>query len=518
MRDITNRKKTENELLKLSRAVNQSSASVVITNREGNIEFVNQTLCDLTGYTKEELIGKNPRIWKSGFHDGEYYKQFWDTLLSGNNCSGEILNKKKNGELYWESAFISPLINENGEITHFVAVKEDITEKKNMIADLIKAKEIAESANSLKDAFIANISHEIRTPLNGVLGMTNLIKEAFEGTIKDEDEALFEGLELSSRRIIRTVDMILNYSRLQVGEFRMNPVKINVSQICADLLKQFNAAAKVKSLELSLQVKCANSTIIADENSITIAVSNLIDNAIKYTNEGSVNVILGNAINDDLILVVNDTGIGISEEYLDHVFEPYRQEQMGYGRAYDGIGLGLAMVKKVFDLNNALMKVESKKGVGTTFSINFGQVELPLEDKLISPKEKIIHPPKEKRKMFVLLVEDDLLNQFTIKKFIEKKHTAIVTDSSEKALEILNREQVDLILMDISIRGTRNGLELTRHLKSSKEFSHIPVIAITAHAFESDRQKALAAGCDSYLAKPFSRELLLSTIEEFDKK
>lgn len=515
MRDITERKIAENELLKLSRALNQSSASVVITNREGNIEFVNQTLCDLTGYSKEELMGKNPRIWKSGFHDKEYYKFFWDTLLAGNNCSGEILNKKKNGELYWESALISPLINETGEITHFVAVKEDITEKKNMISDLIKAKEMAESANNLKDAFIANISHEIRTPLNGVLGMTNLIRDSFEGTIKKEDEELFEGLEFSSRRIIRTVDMILNYSRFQVGEFHMNPVKINVSQICSDLLKQFNAASKIKSLDLSLQVKCSDTNIIADENSTIIAISNLIDNAIKYTNEGSVKVILRKGMNDDLILEVKDTGIGISDEYLDHVFEPYRQEHMGYGRAYDGIGLGLAMVKKVFDLNSVLIKVESKKGVGTTFTINFGKV---VEDKPIIRLENIIHKSEETRKMFVLLVEDDLLNQFTIKRFIEKKHTAIVADSSEKALEILNNGKVDLILMDISIRGSKNGLELTRELKASKEFSHIPVIAITAHAFESDKQKALEAGCDSFLPKPFSKDLLLSTINALSKK
>ena len=215
--DVTNRLKAEKELLKLSRAVEKGPASVVITNRDGDIEYVNQKFCDLTGYSKKEVQGKNPRLLSSGYHDKKFYENFWNILIAGNNWNGEILNKKKNGELYWESALISPLINNNGDITNFVAVKEDITEKKNMISALIEAKEMAESANKLKDAFIANISHEIRTPLNGILGMSSLIRDIFHGKIKKEDEELFEGIDHSSKRIIRTVDMILNYSRLQVG-------------------------------------------------------------------------------------------------------------------------------------------------------------------------------------------------------------------------------------------------------------------------------------------------------------
>ena len=515
--NITKQRQAEKEIRKLSRAVEHGAACVVITNREGDIEYVNQKFCELTGYSKEEAFGKNPRILNAGYQDKNFYEEFWNTLLKGNNWSGEILNKKKNGDLYWESALISPLLNDRGEITNFVAIKDDITDKKNMISQLIESKEKAESANKLKDAFIANISHEIRTPLNGILGMSSLIKDLFRDNIKKEDEELFDGIEFSSSRIIRTIDMILNYSRLQVGEFMIKPGKINISNICASLAHEFNIAAKSKSLEFTFLNNCGDTVVFADEYSIIMAISNLVDNAIKFTNKGSISLTLNKGIGDDIIIEVKDTGIGIDKNYLNFIFEPYRQEQMGYGRAYEGIGLGLAIVKKVLNMNNAVITVESKKGQGTTFCINLGLGEQPIEDKLITAPAPGILPAKkiQKQQKMVLLVEDDLMNQITITKFIGRMHKVIVTDSSDEAMEIINKEKIDLILMDISINGSRDGLELTTILKSSTQFSNIPVIVTTAHAFKDDKDKALEAGCNSYLAKPFTKEVLLNMINLF---
>jgi signal transduction histidine kinase len=242
-----------------------------------------------------------------------------------------------------------------------------------MVSELIVVKEKAESANKLKDAFIANISHEIRTRLNGILGMAKLIRDIFSGKIKKEDEELFAGIGYSSQRIIRTVDMILNYSRLQVGEFPVFPQKLELSSICVNLVRVYTTAAKYKSLELTFRNDCGDEKVFANEYSITMAISNLIDNAINYIDQEFITVTLRKGYNDDIILDVKDTGIGIIEEYLEKIFETYRQERIGYGRAYDGIGLGLSLVKKVLALNNAKVFVESKKGEGTTFSINFSK-------------------------------------------------------------------------------------------------------------------------------------------------
>ncbi len=520
--DITERKKAEEELRKLSRAVEQGPASVVITNPQGEIEYVNQKFCTQSGFSREEVTGKNLRILNSGHHDEKFFEELWNTIISGREWRGEILNKKKNGELYWDSTLISPLVNNTGDVTHFVSIQEDITEKKKMLDELIMAKENAESANRLKDAFIANISHEIRTPLSGILGMTNLIKDSFSRYSTEEEKEYFAGIDHSSKRIIRTVDMILNFSRLQIGEFSVTPKETDISAICQNLIHDYIIAAKIKSLELTFENQCGDSTIFADEYSTTEAISNLIDNAIKYTNKGYVKVILYRGKNDEIMLDITDSGIGIAEENLENIFEPYRQEQMGYGRTYEGVGLGLSLVKKFLELNNADIFVESKKGEGTTFTIKFGKNvqsmitgNLVNEDLPAGQAGTKTNEIVEKKDAVILIVEDDEINQVTIRKLIENKYRTLITDSSDKAMELLKTNKVDLILMDISIKGTKNGLELTKELKVSKEFSHIPIITVTAHAFEQDRLNALEAGCNVYISKPFTKKLLLDTVARF---
>jgi PAS domain S-box-containing protein len=518
IQDITVRKLVEEELIKTQEKMQmlvEGSPYLFFYLQDANADiiYVSPSVADITGRTVEQWVAQ--KHWFAS-----------DSPL--NDIARERTHRNLNGEINLEPILVEvihsdghPILLEvyekpvflNNKVVGLQGVANDITERKRNEKELLTAKEKAESANKLKDAFIANISHEIRTPLNGLLGMTSLIKDIFKSSIKKEDEELFEGITISSNRIIRTIDMILNYSRMHVGEFFIKPAQINISLICTNLVKEFNTNAKNKSLDLSFQNNCGDVKIFADEYSITMAISNLVDNAVKYTNHGSINLVLNKEKNDDLILDITDTGIGIDKEYLDHIFEPYRQEQMGYGRAYDGIGLGLAIVKKVLDLNSAALNVKSIKGKGTTFSINFGKAEHVLENRPdVGINAGIPAEPEKKRNKVVLLVEDDKMNQVTIKRFIVNFYTVLVSDSSDEALEILKKEKVDLILMDISIKGSRNGLELTKILKCSKEFSYIPVISITAHVFKEDKQNALDAGCNSYLAKPFTKQSLLDTI------
>lgn len=616
--------------------MDQSPVSVVITDPGGCIEYVNPKFTRVTGYELNEVLGKTPRILKSGRQSKEFYEELWDTILSGKNYVCEMYNKKKDGTYYWEKAFISPLLNQAGDITHFVAIKEDITEKKineeslnlfrmlvnhtndtieivdpesgrfilcndksyqslgytqeeflskkvwdidpnvtekvfvelvgsireseglliesihrrkdgsrfevelniklvNLERDylivvgrnitkrkaeekeLINAKESAERSNKLKDAFIANISHEIRTPLNGILGLTGILRENYGDIINVEDYELFQGIDSSGKRIIRTIDMILNYSRLQVGEYSVEKKNVNVASICRTLLNEYRSSAEFKSLELTFENKCRNCIIESDEYSLTQAISNLIDNSIKYTKDGFVKLNLYRNENGELVLDISDSGIGMSKDFQELVFEPYMQEQMGYGRAYEGVGLGLSLVKKFIETINGKLNIESKKGNGTTVSINFGKVI--KKDSRETEPIKIKVPPGKllpvKKDKLVLLVEDDVMNQATIKRIIKNRYELLIADSSDSAMEILRENSVDLILMDISIVGSKNGLELTSELKDDDRYSGIPIIAVTAHAFEVDRLNALEAGCDDYLAKPFSLEELLERIRAF---
>lgn len=513
--DITERKRAEKALSESEtelKAIFDSLPDVVFTiDKDGRYLKIVQSNPQLLYRSADELIGKTlSEVFPKNIADG--------FMLSIENA----LSKKENIQIEYDllignqtKSFLATVAPMKENTVLWVA--RDITDLKSYQQELIQAKELAEQSNKLKDAFIANMSHEIRTPLNGILGLSEIIKDKYTDRIKDEDEILFAGIEHSSKRIIRTVDMILNYSRIQTGEFPVIPREIELSSICENLIKEFNTAAKGKALELSFKNKIDKKVMLfGDEYSITNSISNLIDNAIKYTNKGFVDIILYNGDEGEVLLDVKDSGIGISEGYIQHIFEPYQQEQMGYGRAYEGVGLGLPIVKKFLGLNNATISVVSKKGEGTTFTINFGRsikstIEKLTEEKII--KNVLSHEREDKPT--VLIVEDDVINQSTIKRFIDVNYNTVITDNSEGALQILKSKKIDLILMDISIKGDRNGLELTKELKSSKEFSNIPVIAITAHAFDTDRQNALKAGCDDYLSKPFSKKLLLETIGKF---
>jgi len=372
--DITERKKAEEKIIILSRAVEQSPTSVIITNQDGAIQYVNAKFCDITGYTKEEVIGKNPRILKSGQHDKNFYENLWDTILSGKDWHGEILNKKKSGELFWGNTQISPVVNENGDINNFVAVIEDITEKKKMIEDLIVAKRKAETSDRMKTEFLAQISHEIRTPLNAIMNFTSFLKDDLSADKSEELSEIFESISNSGSRIVRTIDMVLNASELQVGGYDYTEKKIDIygeiiKRVCRDLRHFLES----KKLELRITKLTENTSVLCDEYSIYQTLLNLIDNAIKYTEEGFVDVRLLRNDEDNLQIEIEDTGIGISEKYIDHLFDAFSQEETGYSRKFEGTGLGLSIVKKYCELNRIRIDVKSKKKVGTTFTLTFSE-------------------------------------------------------------------------------------------------------------------------------------------------
>ncbi|MEW6702426.1 MAG: ATP-binding protein [Bacteroidota bacterium] len=362
----------EEELRKLSQAVKQSFASVMITDINGNIEFANPGFTDLSGYSYEEVIGKNPRLLQSGKTPPEEYEKFWETIKSGNDWYGEICNKKKNGELYWASALISPIKNAGGKITHFVEIKEDITERKRMVSELIAAKERVERSDKLKSEFLALMSHEVRTPINVILNSVEMIREALQESMTENLKESFDYMYTSSKRIIRTIETILNMSEMQTGTYEAIFKNIDlVKDILENIYSEYIKKADQTGIEFSLIDKTDSSTILADEYSINQVFSHLIDNAVKYTKQGKVEIIVDRDNRQRLFVRVKDTGKGISKEYLPHIFELFRQEEQGYSRSFDGCGLGLALAKKYLEINNAEIFVESEKGKGTTFTVVF---------------------------------------------------------------------------------------------------------------------------------------------------
>ncbi len=370
-RDLRERKKVEEEIRKLSRAVEQSPSAIVITNTEGNIEYVNPHFCKVTGYSQEEVTGQNPRILKSGKTSESEYKNMWETISRGKEWRGEFHNKKKNGELYWEQASISPIRDDKGNITHFIAIKEDITDKKKMQEELLVAKEKAEESDRMKSEFLSQMSHEIRTPLNVILSYNSFLQEELTGKISEDIRLSFNSIDSAGKRLLRTIDMILNLAAVQKGNVDIAFEPIDLGEILSRLSREFEFQAREKRLYLKLNMPPEKVIIKGDDYLVSEVFQNLLNNALKYTTSGGVEVNTTILQDKKIKVDISDTGIGISEKYLPRLFMAFTQEESGYTRKFEGNGLGLALVKSYLDLLKAEINVTSEKGKGTTFSIIF---------------------------------------------------------------------------------------------------------------------------------------------------
>ena len=366
--DITRMKRDEEEMLKLTKAIAQAPVSIVITNPLGKIEYVNPKFSETTGYTFEETMGKNPRILKSGYQSKLFYTNLWHTILAGKDWHGELLNKKKDGELYWENAIISPILNENGEIIYFVAVNEDITEKKKILEELINAKERAEESDRLKSSFLANMSHEIRTPLNSILGFSNFLTGEFDLT--DEEKQEYNGIiNRSADSLLQIINDIIDISSLETGQLKTFIKPLAVNEILKSLylvfskkLDELNKSHIILTLENSEPV-----SVMADENRLVQVFTNLLNNSAKFTTRGEIRFGIEKMDRKKVVFFVSDTGIGIAPEMHNTVFERFRQVEQEKNRTFGGNGLGLAIVKNLIELMGGKIWLKSEPGKGSTF-------------------------------------------------------------------------------------------------------------------------------------------------------
>ncbi|NTU98022.1 MAG: PAS domain S-box protein [Chlorobiaceae bacterium] len=364
--DITERLLAEEKLKKLSIAIEQGPNVVMITDPAGNIEYTNPMFTRVTGYTFEEVEGKNPRILQSGMTQEEVYERLWKTIRSGTLWHGEFQNRKKNGELYWENAFIAPLRNNIGAITNFVSVKEDITEKKKLWTELVAAKEKAEESDQLKTAFLANMSHEIRTPMNGIMGLTELLKEP--DLSETEQQEYIDLIQQSGERMMALINDLLDISLLDAKKTTLNIAETSVNAILQKLNAFFLPQARMKMLDLYLYAGLADeeSIILTDARKLEQIVTNLVQNALKFTSHGYIDFGYRKT-QGNLEFYVADTGIGISSEIKDRIFERFMQADNSLSRNQEGAGLGLSIVKGFVELLGGDIHVESNEKRGSRF-------------------------------------------------------------------------------------------------------------------------------------------------------
>lgn len=366
--DISERKKAEEQNKLLIQSIENSPVSVVITDPRGSIVYVNNNFTEVTGYSRDEALGDHPGIIESGLRIREVYQEMLGNILYGKSWRGELQSKRKNGELYWEDAIITPLVNEEGEVTHFVAVKEDVTEKRKMLEELIQAKESAEEMNKIKSIFFANMSHELRTPLIGILGFSEILQSELEGN--PELIYMAETINKGGNRLLSTLNMILNLSKLEAGKLDVEKERTDIIQVIAETYSLFRPAAHTRGLEINFTPERPNIYCLLDKTLLGNVINNIINNALKFTEKGGI-TITARTENDIAVITIADTGIGISDNQKALVWEEFRQGSEGLSRGYEGTGLGLTIAKKYTEIMDGRISLESKKGEGTTFTIMF---------------------------------------------------------------------------------------------------------------------------------------------------
>ncbi|MBL4614915.1 MAG: PAS domain S-box protein [Magnetovibrio sp.] len=378
--DITASKHAEAELRQLSRAVEQSPVSVMITDTNGLITYVNPKFVEATGYASQEAIGQKPNMISSGEMPSKEYDELWQTVSNGHEWRGEFHNKHKDGSLYWEFASISPIKDDRGVITHFLAVKEDITERKRTMRALVEAKEQAELASHTKTQFLANMSHELRTPLNAIIGFSEIIKAQMFGPVGNKNYIEYSANILTSgQHLLHVINDILDVSRIEIGTMQIRERSVNIGELCHDSLYMVRDQAQFSKLTLSDTVQENLPVLRGDPVRIKQIILNLLTNAIKFTPQGG-KVDLEVHLDDQdttIVLVVRDTGCGIPEDKRETILEPFEQVSDIYTRNHEGSGLGLYLVNSFVELHGGTLTIESEVDMGTTVS-----VRLPIERKI----------------------------------------------------------------------------------------------------------------------------------------
>ncbi|RPI34207.1 MAG: PAS domain S-box protein [Chloroflexota bacterium] len=373
--NITLRKKAEARIAQLSRAVEASPVSIVITDTQASIQYVNPKFTQLTGYSFAEALGQNPRILKTDQTPAEVHRQLWEALQAGKEWHGEFCNRKKNGELYWELASISPITGANGQITHYVAVKEDITGRKLAEKELAIAHDRALEASRLKSQLLAKVSHELRTPLGGILGYAELLNCGTFGTLTESQVQATAQIIESSHYLDIMVSELLDEAQIESHMLILNNRPVSPAAILKRVESSMSLLCRNKGLSFDVSIAPdLPEELIGDEHRLQEILINLTGNAIKFTQAGEVRIKLYQPDPTHWALQVADTGAGIPEEAQTYIFEPFRQVNNAITHENRGTGLGLSITKHLAELMGGYITLESQIGRGSTFT-----VVLPLE-------------------------------------------------------------------------------------------------------------------------------------------
>ncbi len=512
--DITKRKQAEaalDESRQLFEALTRvSPVGIFRTDNKGETTFVNPMWTYLTGLSYQDALESK---YLTALHpdDREERVAEWsEAVKKGKTVISEYRFLRPDGSIVWVKGHAVPEIVEN-EIKGYIGTITDITELKTAEEEILKAKEKAEASNRLKTTFMGNISHEIRTPLNGIIGFAELISSGDNS--KEENEECIDFLNHSINRLTKIIDNIMDVSMMMSGNITVKNETFSPDELANEVYRRFELQAARKNLEFKIENngKSHEKLITCDKSLLTRIINELIDNAIKFTSKGGVNMAYSVG-NNSCTLTITDSGAGISPEFLPFIFEPFVQEDVYSARVNNSNGLGLSIVHEAVTLLGGNVIAESRPGAGTTITVHLPVIESDLHS--FSDYKPNMDTGSVKQPV-ILIVEDEEINMIYLKRLLSQKgYKLLLATNAHDAISFIKEgSSVDLILMDMKMPGM-DGFEATRRIKNLTP--DIKIAAVTAYASDADRESCIQAGCDEYISKPFQKNDLYQLLNRMN--
>ncbi len=492
--------------------LNLLSEAIMLTDDKGHILYVNHAFSEITGYSFEEVYGKNPRLLKSDQHDAVFYRSFWYDLRQNGRWYGEIWNKRKNGELYPQKLSILAIPDKHGITQQYISVIEDLGQQK-------QAERAFVDFSRLKSQFMANMSHEICTPMNGIIGMTSLLLDT---QLSLEQRDYVDAIRVSGDTLLNIINDILDFSRIEVGELQLEKVRFDIRQVIQEILDLNRKSAQNKGLLLTLSLSHdLPKEIRGDAGRLRQILMNLVSNAIKFTHKGEI-VIRGNTIAETdqtihLRFEVQDTGIGIASEQLNHLFSPFYQVDGSISRQYGGAGLGLAICKHLCELMGGEINATSNLDKGSLFWFTVIMDKVTAIDASQSKSNRINLSGKR-----TVIIDDNTTNRIILQHQLNAYGILSTSAmSAEEGLELLLRaydrnEAFEFAIIDMQMPGM-DGLALASQIKNNPNISGTHLIMLSSAGNHPGNEVLEQYGIDAYLNKPVRQgrlhDCILSVLE-----
>ncbi|MGF1703979.1 ATP-binding protein, partial [Photobacterium makurazakiensis] len=505
----------ERERSHLSLVVEHASDAILITDKNGFIQWANHAFERLSGFTMNEVEGSQFGGLLQGKETSrEEVRRISSELKSGLVIKSELVNYHKDGSQYWIEMVITPIKDSNDEIEQFIVVERNTSQRKKLEQSLEQAVMTADASNQAKSTFLATMSHELRTPLNGILGMAQILESS---SIDKQQAEHISILIESGNHLLSLLNDILDISKIEEGMLELESVDFTIEGICRPIMSTYDALCNEKGIEFILNNRLpAGKYYSGDKSRIRQLIFNLLSNAVKFTSQGSVSIsfttdnVVKNGC-ESLLIIVEDTGVGISPERTEAIFDPFVQAESSTTRKFGGTGLGLAIVKQLTNLMEGDIAIESKEGIGTKFIVT---IFLKPGEKTESENRPVISLDTHalSNSLKILIVEDNNINALVAKTFCKKQgHSVDLAVNGQVAIEKVKEGEFDLILMDNHM-PVMDGIEATRIIKQELN-DKVVIFGCTADVLKESHEKFIGAGASYVLTKPLKKESFVDALE-----